>query len=190
MPGVLPVGENDRLVGMITYRDIAVRAVAAGKSPDIAIREIMSGDVCYCFDDQDISDVAANMGDELRRDGNVREREVDRAVESTFPASDPTASGRATSTEPATRPVDRQAPVISREDIERASGRGRREAIDRPIVGETSAARQSPGDDAAPGTPGTGEDVCPQCKGTGRIKARLCPNCEGVGKVTKGIGGA
>jgi CBS domain-containing protein len=61
--GVLPVGENDRLVGMITDRDIAVRAVAAGKSPDTPIREIMSADVCYCFDDQDIRDVAANMGD-------------------------------------------------------------------------------------------------------------------------------
>lgn len=61
--GVLPVGENDRLVGMITDRDIAVRAVAAGKSPDTPIREIMSADVCYCFEDQDISDVAANMGD-------------------------------------------------------------------------------------------------------------------------------
>lgn len=61
--GVLPVGEKDRLVGMITDRDIAVRAVAAGKSPDTPIREIMSAEVCYCFDDQDISDVAANMGD-------------------------------------------------------------------------------------------------------------------------------
>jgi CBS domain-containing protein len=59
--GVLPVGENDRLVGMITDRDIAVRAVAAGKSPDTPIREVMSSDVCYCFDDQEIGDVAANM---------------------------------------------------------------------------------------------------------------------------------
>jgi CBS domain-containing protein len=61
--GVVPVGENDRLVGMITDRDIAVRAVADGKSPDTPIREIMSSDVCYCFDDQEISDVAANMAD-------------------------------------------------------------------------------------------------------------------------------
>jgi CBS domain-containing protein len=61
--GVLPVGANDRLVGMITDRDIAVRAVAAGKSPDTPIGDIMSADVCYCFDDQDIDDVAANMGD-------------------------------------------------------------------------------------------------------------------------------
>lgn len=61
--GVLPVGDNDRLVGMITDRDIAVRAVAAGKSPKTPVRDIMSTDVCYCFDDQQISDVAANMGE-------------------------------------------------------------------------------------------------------------------------------
>jgi CBS domain-containing protein len=62
--GVLPVGENDRLVGMITDRDIALRAVAEGKSPDTPVRNIMSSeDVCYCFDDQDISEVAANMAD-------------------------------------------------------------------------------------------------------------------------------
>jgi|SRR5688572_3794041 CBS domain-containing protein len=62
--GALPVSENDRLVGMITDRDIAVRAVAVGKSPDTPIRDVMSSeDVCYCFDDQDIGEVAANMGD-------------------------------------------------------------------------------------------------------------------------------
>jgi CBS domain-containing protein len=61
--GVLPVGENDRLVGMITDRDIAVRAVAVGKPPDTPIREVMSSDVCYCFDDQEIDDVVSNMAD-------------------------------------------------------------------------------------------------------------------------------
>lgn len=62
--GSLPVGENDRLVGMITDRDIAIRAVAQGKSPDTTkVRDIMSEDVKYCFDDQDIADVARNMGE-------------------------------------------------------------------------------------------------------------------------------
>lgn len=62
--GCLPVGENNRLVGMITDRDIAVRAVAEGKSPDAThVRDVMSQDVKYCFDDQEISDVAQNMGD-------------------------------------------------------------------------------------------------------------------------------
>ena len=40
--GAIPVTENDRLVGMITDRDIAVRAVAQGKSPDTRIRDVMS----------------------------------------------------------------------------------------------------------------------------------------------------
>ncbi|HXE41284.1 MAG TPA: CBS domain-containing protein [Azonexus sp.] len=62
--GSLPVGENDRLVGMITDRDIAIRAVANGKSPDTTtVREVMSQDVKYCFDDAELSDVAHNMGD-------------------------------------------------------------------------------------------------------------------------------
>jgi len=48
----------------------------------------------------------------------------------------------------------------------------------------------SPGDEAAPGTPGTGEDICPECKGTGKINGgKECPNCGGTGKVVEGIGG-
>ena len=61
--GVLPVGQDDRLVGMITDRDIAIRAVALGKSPDTQIREVMSSEVLYCFDDQELEDVARNMAD-------------------------------------------------------------------------------------------------------------------------------
>jgi hypothetical protein len=48
----------------------------------------------------------------------------------------------------------------------------------------------APGDEAAPGTPGTGEDVCPSCGGTGQKGASSCPMCQGTGKVTVGIGGA
>ncbi|HET6397734.1 MAG TPA: CBS domain-containing protein [Pseudoxanthomonas sp.] len=66
--GSLPVGENDRLVGMLTDRDIAVRAVADGLGPDTPVREVMSPDVKYCYEDEDIDHVAANMaGLELRR---------------------------------------------------------------------------------------------------------------------------
>ena len=61
--GALPIGENDRLVGMVTDRDIAVRAVAKGMSPDTKIRQVMSQEVKYCFDDEDMDDVAQNMGD-------------------------------------------------------------------------------------------------------------------------------
>ncbi|MBD8680020.1 hypothetical protein [Sphingomonas sp. CFBP 13720] len=48
----------------------------------------------------------------------------------------------------------------------------------------------NPGDDAAPGTPGTGEDLCPVCNGSGRIDDSQCANCGGTGKVVEGIGGA
>jgi len=66
--GSLPVGENDRLVGMITDRDIAVRAVANGKDPMTPVREAMSLEVKYCFDDEDTEEVARNMGDlQVRR---------------------------------------------------------------------------------------------------------------------------
>jgi CBS domain-containing protein len=60
--GSLPVGENDRLVGMITDRDIAVRAVAKNMPPDTPVRDVMSAEVLYCFDDEDIEKVADNMG--------------------------------------------------------------------------------------------------------------------------------
>ncbi|HEX6006938.1 MAG TPA: CBS domain-containing protein [Burkholderiales bacterium] len=65
--GVLPVGENDRLVGMITDRDIAVRAVAQDKPPSTKVRDVMSREVLYCYDDQDLDEVAVNMGDEQVR---------------------------------------------------------------------------------------------------------------------------
>lgn len=47
----------------------------------------------------------------------------------------------------------------------------------------------NPGDDAAPGTPGTGEDICPECSGTGRLESRECQNCGGTGRVIKGLAG-
>jgi CBS domain-containing protein len=66
--GVLPVAEGDRLVGMITDRDIAVRAVADGHGCDTKVSEVMTREVRYCFDDEDTEDVMINMGDQqLRR---------------------------------------------------------------------------------------------------------------------------
>ena len=66
--GVLPVGENDRLVGMITDRDIAIRAVAKGMGPETKVRDVMSKEVKYCFEDEDLDDVTDNMGDlQVRR---------------------------------------------------------------------------------------------------------------------------
>jgi len=46
-----------------------------------------------------------------------------------------------------------------------------------------------PGDEAVPGTPGTGENLCPECSGTGKIDSGACPECKGTGKVITGIGG-
>jgi len=66
--GIMPVREGDRLVGMITDRDIAVRAVAEGKGPDTPIRDVMTQDVKYCYEDDDTHDVARNMADiQVRR---------------------------------------------------------------------------------------------------------------------------
>jgi CBS domain-containing protein len=61
--GALPVAENDRLVGMITDRDITIRAVAEGKAPhECRVREAMSREVHYCFEDEAEAEVAAKMG--------------------------------------------------------------------------------------------------------------------------------
>ncbi len=48
----------------------------------------------------------------------------------------------------------------------------------------------NPGDEAAPGTSGTGEAVCPQCNGTGRLRGAPCRNCGATGKIIKAVGGA
>ena len=53
--GFLPVGENDRMIGMITDRDIVIRAVAAGKDPAKAqVRDVMTEKTFYCFEDQGV----------------------------------------------------------------------------------------------------------------------------------------
>ncbi|MFH5927176.1 hypothetical protein [Roseomonas xinghualingensis] len=54
---------------------------------------------------------------------------------------------------------------------------------------EGGAPRLNPGDEAAPGTPGTGEDVCPKCQGKGRIESGECPDCGGTGIVIQGVAG-
>ena len=66
--GIIPVREGDRLVGMITDRDITVRGVAQGRGPDTSVREVMTDDVKYCFEDDDTNEVARNMADiQVRR---------------------------------------------------------------------------------------------------------------------------
>src|SRR5215471_994511 len=66
--GALPVSDGGRLVGMITDRDIVIRAVAAGKGPQTKVSEVMTPDLIYCFDDQEVEEVAKNMADaQVRR---------------------------------------------------------------------------------------------------------------------------
>lgn len=55
--------------------------------------------------------------------------------------------------------------------------------------GPAEKAGRNPGDEAAPGTPGTGEDICPVCRGTGRAEGRPCSHCGGSGRIIEGIGG-
>jgi DnaJ-class molecular chaperone len=62
--------------------------------------------------------------------------------------------------------------------------------VDEAKTGMGSTSEPAPGDMAPAGTPGTGEAICPQCRGTGRIDQRKCENCNGTGKVLQGIGGA
>jgi len=66
--GALPIGQGDKLIGMITDRDIVVRAVAEDRDPKATpVREAMSDGPFYCFDDQETGEVAANMGEQQIR---------------------------------------------------------------------------------------------------------------------------
>src|SRR4029453_11025746 len=66
--GLLPVTDNDRLVGMISDRDIAIRGIGMGRGPEGRVGDVMTADVKYCYDDQDLEEVSANMGNiQVRR---------------------------------------------------------------------------------------------------------------------------
>jgi CBS domain-containing protein len=78
--GAMPVGEGDRLVGMVTDRDITVRAVAAGRGPDTPVRDVMTDEVIYCFDDEEVEAVAIKMSDRQVRRMPVLSREDETLV--------------------------------------------------------------------------------------------------------------
>jgi CBS domain-containing protein len=66
--GSLPVCDGERLLGMITDRDITIRATAMGKNPgDTAVSDTMSSGVTYCFEDQPISEAAQMMEEQQIR---------------------------------------------------------------------------------------------------------------------------
>ena len=78
--GAMPVGEGDRLVGMVTDRDIAVRAVAEGRGPDTPVSEVMSADLVFAYDDEEVEDVAIKMSDAQVRRLPVLSRDGDSLV--------------------------------------------------------------------------------------------------------------
>jgi CBS domain-containing protein len=66
--GSAPVADEERLIGIVTDRDIVTRIVAAGTDPRTATaRDAMSPKILYCFDDQTVEEVLANMGDQQIR---------------------------------------------------------------------------------------------------------------------------
>jgi CBS domain-containing protein len=66
--GMLPVGENDRMIGAISDRDIAIRAVAEGKGPDTKVRDVMSAEIYWAYDDDSVEHAAKLMSEhQVRR---------------------------------------------------------------------------------------------------------------------------
>lgn len=66
--GMMPVGENDRMIGTISDRDIAIRAVAEGKGPATKVREIMSAGICWAYEDDSVEHAAKLMSEhQVRR---------------------------------------------------------------------------------------------------------------------------
>jgi len=66
--GSMPVSEGDRLIGMITDRDIAIRGVAKGHGPDTPVRELMTDEIICVREDDDVEDVASKMSEaQVRR---------------------------------------------------------------------------------------------------------------------------
>ncbi len=66
--GYLPVGENDRLIGAVTDRDIVIRGIAAGHGPQTPLRDVLSKSIIYCFEDDEIAEAADLMKrEQIRR---------------------------------------------------------------------------------------------------------------------------
>ncbi len=59
--GMLPVGENDRMIGAVSDRDIAIRAVAEGKDGNTKVRDVMSAGIIWSYEDDSVDDAAELM---------------------------------------------------------------------------------------------------------------------------------
>lgn len=73
--GALPVCDGGELLGMVTDRDIAVRAVAEGRGPDTPVRDVMTDEIVFIYDDQDVADAATMMSDRQVRRLPVKSRD-------------------------------------------------------------------------------------------------------------------
>jgi len=78
--GAMPVSDGDRLIGMVTDRDITVRAVAEGRGPDTPVRDVMTEDLVFCFEDDEAEEVAMKMSDAQVRRMPVLSREGENLV--------------------------------------------------------------------------------------------------------------
>lgn len=66
--GMMPVGENDRMIGALSDRDITIRAIAEGKGPDTKVRDVMSPGIYWAYQDDSIEDAAKRMSEhQVRR---------------------------------------------------------------------------------------------------------------------------
>jgi CBS domain-containing protein len=109
--GILPISKDDRLVGMVTDRDIAIRAVGEGKSPSTRIGEVMSKEVLYCFEDDDVEDILNNMSQMQVRRLPVLDR--DKRLVGIVSISDLAASGSKTHTAEALSEITRHSRLHS-----------------------------------------------------------------------------
>jgi hypothetical protein len=75
--------------------------------------------------------------------GEAKQKKVDKALDMTFPASDPPASGRSTGTEPPARPIGRRAPRISKQQLDAAAG-GRDRPAERGASASTASGPEGP----------------------------------------------
>jgi CBS domain-containing protein len=66
--GMLPVGENDRMIGSISDRDIVIRAIAEGKESNTKVRDVMSEGIVWVYEDDSVEEAAQKMSDnQVRR---------------------------------------------------------------------------------------------------------------------------
>ena len=180
--GALPVCDDGKLVGMVTDRDITIRATAAGRSPQEAhVDEVMSTDVRWCFEDQPLDDVMIQMADsQIRRIPVVSHDDEHRLVGIVSLGDVATKTPAGTGKEDVEQVVEMVSspsqparPQVAPEDIagrsgevpaDAASGSPRDAGVDMPHAGSVGGSLKHGVSAGASGDPRTGADA----GGTGR----------------------